>query len=263
MRLGLWATGLVVLLVGAYIVGVVRHPGWSWWRTTVHLVSSALLWWCLAGTPAGMRQTEPIWGVVGVGLANVAAGFGFVAAAPVRLLEEVRGRPVRWLRSGVVRVLAFPLTWAVLNGVLVVGAFASPWFTRALTDDTAWLFLVVACTASGFLANVQLLSPELAWTWLTPGPRMAVALLDGLVDELPGIAVMTMVNGVWGAILWGMVQPVVVPMLVLILVDWWRHDRAEARRVDAELDATEAAGGDTSRPWWLASQEGHPPTGSQ
>jgi hypothetical protein len=76
-------------------------------------------------------------------------------------------------------------------------------------------------------------------------------VFDGLIDELPGIIVMVTVNPVWGGILWGAVQPVVVPMIILILIDWIRHDRKVARDVDSDLDSIEAAGGSTSTPWWI------------
>jgi hypothetical protein len=62
---------------------------------------------------------------------------------------------------------------------------------------------------------------------------------------------MVTVNPVWGGILWGAVQPVVVPMIILILIDWIRHDRKVARDVDSDLDSIEAAGGSTSTPWWI------------
>ena len=254
MMLELVASGLVLVLAAPYLWQASRLPGWAQWRTVVYLASCALLWWCLAGTPAQLRPTQGSWGVVGVALTDVLVGFGFVVAAPIRLWEESRGRRAAWIRSRLIQVLGFPLVSASLNGVLIVVAFTSPWFARSRSVDSSWIALILACVLGGFLTNLQLLSPDVVPGWMTPGPRMALSLVDGLLDELPGIVVMVTVNPVWGGILWGAVQPVVVPMIILILIDWIRHDRRVARNVDSALDSIEAAGGSTSTPWWITER---------
>ncbi len=251
MTLELVASGLVLVLAATYLWHALRVRGWARWRTAVHLASCALLWWCLAGTPAVLRHAEGSWGVVGVALTDVLVGFGFVVAAPIRLWEESRGRRVAWIRSPLMQVLGFPVVSATLNGLLIVVAFNSSWFARSRSVDSSWIALIGACVLGGFLTNLQLLSPDVVPGWLTPGLRMALTLVDGLLDELPGIVVMVTVDQVWGGILWGAVQPVVVPMMILIIVDWIRHDRKVAHDVDSALDSIESAGGSTSTPWWL------------
>jgi putative copper resistance protein D len=257
MKLELVASGLFVVLAAPYLWHALRLPGWAPWRTAVHLASCALLWWCLAGTPAVLRLAEGSWGVVGVALADVLVGFGFVVAAPVRLWEEARGRRVAWIRSPLFQVLGFPLVSATVNGALIVAAFNTSWFSRSRSDDVAWITLIGACLLGGFLANLQLLSPDLVPAWMSPGARMVLGLIDGLLDELPGIIVMVTVNQVWGGILWVAAQPVVVPMILLIIIDWIRHDRKVARYVDVALDAIESAGGSTSTPWWITESSGN------
>ncbi len=252
MRLVLLASALVVVLAVPYLLLALRRRGWAQWRTGVYLASCALLWWCLAGTPATLRHRDPVWGVIGVAVADVLVGFGLVVAAPVRLWEETRGRRVGWLRNPLVLALGFPLVSATLNGALLVAAFSTSWFTGALSDDTSWTWLLLACLLGGFVANLQLLSPDLVPAWITPGPRMVLALADGLLDELPGIIVMVVTNQVWGGVLWVTAQPVVVPMMALILLDWFRHERSAAQQIDATLDAIDAAGGNTTTPWWVA-----------
>ena len=96
MMLDLVASGLVLVLAAPYLWHALRLPGWAHWRTAVYLASCALLWWCLAGTPALLRLTVGSWGVVGVALTDVLVGFGLVVAAPIRLWEEARGRRVAW-----------------------------------------------------------------------------------------------------------------------------------------------------------------------
>ena len=256
MKLELVASGLVLVLAAPYLWHALRLPGWAHWRTAVYLASCALLWWCLAGTPALLRLTDGSWGVVGVALTDVPVGFGLVVAAPIRLWEEARGRRVAWIRNPLIQMLGFPLVSATLNGVLIVVAFNSSWFARSRSDDSSWIALIGACLLGGFAANLQLLSPDLVPGWMTPGLRMALSLLDGLLDELPGIIVMVTVNQLWGGILWVAAQPVVLPMMTLIIIDWIRHDRTEAREVDSALDSIEAAGGSTSTPWWITQPGG-------
>ena len=262
MKLELVAGGLVLVLAAPYLWHALRVPGWAHWRTGVYLASCVLLWWCLAGTPAVLRLAVGWWGVVGVALTDVLVGFGIVVAAPIRLWEESRGRRVAWIRSRPMLVLSFPLVSASLNGVIIVVAFGSAWFARARSDDTSWIALIGACLLGGFLANVQLLSPDLVPGWLTPGARMALSLVDGLLDELPGIIVMVSVNQLWGGILWFAAQPVVVPMVGLIVIDWIRHDRKVAGEVDSALDSIEAAGGSTTTPWWI-TESGRDESGSR
>ena len=256
MMLELVASGLVLVLAAPYLWHAMRLPGWAHWRTAVYLASCALLWWCVAGTPALLRLAVGWWGVVGVALADVLVGFGLVVAAPIRLWEEAHGRRVAWIRSPLIQMLGFPLVTATLNGVLIVVAFNSSWFARSRSDDMSWIALIGACAMGGFVANLQLLSPDLVPGWMNPGLRMALSLVDGLLDELPGIIVMVTVNQVWGGILWGVAQPVVLPMMALIIVDWIRHDRKVAREVDSDLDSIEAAGGSTSTPWWITEPGG-------
>ncbi len=251
MMLELVATGLVLVLAAPYLWLALRLRGWAHWRTAAYLAACALLWWCLAGTPAQLRLSDGTWGVVGVALTDVLVGFGLVVAAPIRLWEETRGHRVAWVRNPLIQLVGFPVVSAIVNGVLLVVAFNTSWFGRSRSDDVSWIELIGACLLAGFVANLQLLSPDLVPGWMTPGARMAISLVDGLVDEVPGISIMITVNQVWGGIIWVAAQPVVLPMMTLIIVDWIRHDRSLAREVDTALDSIEAAGGSTSTPWWL------------
>lgn len=183
-------------------------------------------------------------------------GLGFVVAAPVRLWEEARGHQVAWIRSPLLHVLGFPVVSATANGVLIVAAFNSSWFARSRSDDGSWIALIGACLLGGFLANLQLLSAGSgAWLddpGLADGPfvrrwsvgRTSRDRCDGHGE--PGL----------GGILWGAAQPVVVPMIILILIDWIRHDRKMGRDVDSALDSIEAAGGNISTPWWITGRSG-------
>lgn len=252
------ATAVVVVLATPYLWHAVRLAGWSPWRTVIHLLACALVWWCLAGTPATLRRSDSVWGVIGVALTNALAGFGLVAAQPVHLWEESHGRRARWLRGRLAQILGFPLVAGALNSTLIIVTFTSSWFSRSLSDDRVWAGLIVASLLAGFVANLQLASPDFVPRWVSPGTRLALAFVDGLIDEVPGIVVMAVVRPLWGGVLWGAVQPIVIPMMAVILLDWLRHERTAARDIDATLDSIEASGGSTDTPWWLAESAGAP-----
>jgi putative copper resistance protein D len=102
--------------------------------------------------------------------------------------------------------------------------------------------------------------------------------LDGVVDAVPGIVVMThgtLIAGAWylghapswasdvhhdqqlgGGAMIGIAELVALPFLLAVLVQWARAERAETvaldRRLDAELlpAAPAATGPDLVRPWW-------------
>ena len=251
MTLDIVASALVVVLAAPYLWYALRLPGWPHWRTAVYLLACALLWWCLAGTPAGMRRSDSVWGVIAVALTNALVSFGLVGGEPVQLWERSHARQARWLRSRLAQILGFPLVAGSLNSALIIVTFTSSWFARSLTDDTMWAGLLGVCLLAGIAANLQLVSPDLVPAWVSPGPRLALAFVDGLIDEVPGIVVMAAVRPLWGGVLWGAVQPIVIPMMAVILLDWLRHERAAARDVDARLDSIEAAGGNLTTPWWL------------
>jgi len=90
-----------------------------------------------------------------------------------------------------------------VNGVLIVVAFNSSWFARSRSDDSSWIARIGACALGDFVANLQLLSPDLVRGWMNPGLRMALSLVDGLLDEQPGIVVIVTLNQLRGGVLWG------------------------------------------------------------
>jgi putative copper resistance protein D len=77
------------------------------------------------------------------------------------------------------------------------------------------------------------------------------AFVDGLLDAVPGIVVMTTVEKYSGAALLAVAESVGVPMIFAVLIQWVRSDTAEAAAVDARLDAAEADGTFDTTPWWI------------
>jgi putative copper resistance protein D len=110
---------------------------------------------------------------------------------------------------------------------------------------------------------------------------MAFAAIDGILDAVPGIAVMTssslVADGYYGSVArsWGptrswdqiiggglmltVAEVVAVPFVAILFVAWIREDAWHAREVDAALDAADARRRATApvdeepvadRPWW-------------
>jgi putative copper resistance protein D len=135
---------------------------------------------------------------------------------------------------------------------------------------------------AGSLFVMPMLTREAALPkWCTHPVRAALVFLDGIIDAVPGIVVMThgtLIAGSWylrhapswapdvlqdqqlgGGAMISIAELVALPFLLAILVQWARTERAETvaldRRLEAELvPATPAPGAaqtsELVRPWW-------------
>ena len=200
-----------------------------------------------------------------------------IAAAPgpgARIAAAVRSLPAR--------ILTFP---AVTAGILVVTPFLlyfSPWYEAGLHSG-----------AIRELTYLILLVPGFAFFWtllrVDPVPRaypylvsLWVSAAEVIGDVILGLAVMADQHLIAGAYYHGLARPwgpspatdqvlgggtlwvlgdiVGLPFLAAQLIQLIREDEGEAEKVDAELDAREAArqaapavpGGPPApdRPWW-------------
>jgi putative copper resistance protein D len=171
----------------------------------------------------------------------------------------------------VVRLLTFPLvsTALVLATELVV--YFTPYFATALRvgwlHELMYLHLLVA----GCLFVVPVLTREETLpSWCTHPVRAVLVFLDGVVDAVPGLVVMThgtLIAGAWylhhapvwdtdvhhdqqigGGAMLSIAELVALPFLLAILVQWARAERVRTaaldRRLDAELVAVPAPSGD-------------------
>ena len=125
---------------------------------------------------------------------------------------------------------------------------------------------------TGTLVVLPLLSTELLPAWCTHPVRAFLAFVDGLIDAVPGILVMTtprlltvgvgaagLTHRTWGpapmwdqrlggAVMLAIAEMVGLPLLAAVMVAWMRADAAEARLVDVELDAQRAGARVASAP---------------
>lgn len=220
-------------------------------------------------------------------LLDLIAPLGLALGDPLRLAlrslpERAAGRVQRVLTGRLLRLLTFPLvsTALVLGTELTV--YFTPYFETALGNDWLHELMYLHLLLAGSLFVMPVLTREEALPgWCTHPVRAALVFLDGIIDAVPGIVVMThgtLIAGAWylrhapswapdvlhdqqlgGGAMISIAELVALPFLLAILVQWARSERAETvaldRRLETELvPAAPAAGAaqapELVRPWW-------------
>lgn len=218
---------------------------------------------------------------------------GIALGRPVELTCAATGseRPRHLLAGRLGRLLMYPLVSSVLSAVSILAVFLTGYGQSALTSSAVEAVLVIHLLVVGVLVVLPLLTDDLLPAWATPGVRALLAAVDGLVDAIPGIVVMTASHALMphfpgfsaaaarvrdglspsldqkfaGGALLGVAEAIGIPLLIAVFAEWMRADAAEARETDARLDAEQAArraqgegpvgevDGDDRlmKPWWL------------
>jgi putative copper resistance protein D len=286
-----WAAAAVIALAAVYLAGVrvVTRRGTAWpaTRTAAYLLvglgllaiatmsslsvyARVLLW------PAALQVTVLLTVVpIGLGLGDP---LGLVSAA---LPAEASRRWQRALHSRVVRVLTFPAVAPVLAVATQFVVFFTGYLGAAERSGTVRQLLELQLLVTGCLFALPLLGAEVLPAWCTQPVRMTVAAVDGLLDAIPGIAVMTSTSlvaaGYYGTVRrgWGptagwdqsiggglmltVAEVVAIPFVAILYRAWIREDSTRAVAIDRALDAEEerrvlAAPDDgpavVDRPWW-------------
>ncbi|MFF7898702.1 cytochrome c oxidase assembly protein [Streptomyces sp. NPDC007920] len=230
-------------------------------------------------------------------LLDLVAPLGLALGDPLRLaveaLPEDRAERVRRAMAGrLVRLLTFPLvsTALVLATELVV--YFTPYFATALRVGWLHELMYLHLLTAGCLFVVPMLTHEQALpSWCTHPVRAALVFLDGIVDAVPGIVVMThgtLIAGAWyqqhaptwatdvhhdqqigGGAMLSIAELVALPFILAILVQWARAERVQNaaldRRLDQELARVAVPSGPAGeqaavsapvlvRPWWETEQ---------
>jgi cytochrome c oxidase assembly factor CtaG len=194
---------------------------------------------------------------------------GLTAGRPLALIRAVFPRPSR--PSRVTRFFSFPLVGSVLSVSVLLAVYTTGWDEARL--DSSWkleltrlLLVAVGCCFLWPLLGVD------AGTGITSYPvRAAIAFVDGLLDAIPGLALLGTSHviaaahyqavhrtfardqQVGGTAMVALSEFVGLPAMLVLLVQWMRSDARQARIVDAELDRVDARGPDEEalqRPWW-------------
>ena len=283
---------LVLILGGGYLAALRRQPGWPVARRIWFLglglgflviatmsfvgVYQPVLFWVRAVQTVLLVLVVPLFLALGRPISLAIAVF---PRAGARLETVIRSRPAR--------VLTFP---AITTFALVAVPFAMYF--------TGWYTAVFESTAVRELTFLALMIPGLAFFWtllrVDPVPKeysyavsMWITGAEVIGDAFLGIAVIASQNLIgadwyhalarpWGpslqvdqvlggGVLWILGDLVGLPFLAAQLIQLMREDESDAARIDAELDAREAAdpapagetdgdkgaeGAKGAKPWW-------------
>ncbi len=107
----------------------------------------------------------------------------------------------RALTGRLVRLLAFPLVSTALVLATELTVYFTPYFATALRDDWLHEVMYLHLLLAGSLFVLPMLTREAALPrWCTHPVRAALVFLDGIIDAVPGIVVMThgtLIAGAW------------------------------------------------------------------
>jgi len=213
---------------------------------------------------------------------SAVTAMGLALGDPVTLAERTsRDKSARRLRralSGPLsRILMFPLVSSLLAVGSLIVVFFTRYFTASVSHALVREVLYLQLLGTGLLVVLPLLGEDLLPPWCTHPVRALVAFVDGLLDAIPGILVMTaptllapgvagFTNRTWGpepaldqklggGAMIAIAEIVGLPLLTAVFIAWVRADDADARQTDAFLDArtTESAQSGApvlERPWW-------------
>ncbi|WP_262060912.1 cytochrome c oxidase assembly protein [Streptomyces sp. STR69] len=283
---------VVVLLGGLYGWGVLRlrRRGESWpvARTVAFAVFG--LGTIVVATMSALAVYDRVlfWpAAVQNVLLDLIAPLGLALGDPLRLAlralpERAAARAQGALTGRVLRLLTFPLVSTALVLTTELTIYFTPYFETALANNWLHQLMYLQLLLAGSLFVLPVLTREEALpAWCTHPVRAALVFVDGIIDAVPGIVVMThgtLIAGSWylahapswapdvqhdqqlgGGAMVGIAELVAIPFLLAILVQWARTERAETvaldRRLDTELERatpTEAVvdGPELVRPWW-------------
>ncbi|MFF0968441.1 cytochrome c oxidase assembly protein [Streptomyces sp. NPDC003703] len=287
---------LVAVLGGLYGWGVLRlrRDGRSWpvARTAAFVVLG--LGALVVATMSALAVYDHVlfWpAAVQNVLLDLLAPLGLALGDPLRLAVEALpgGRAARLRRAvtgPVVRVLTFPLVSTVLVLTTELVVYFTPYFATALRVGWLHELMYLHLLAAGCLFVVPVLTREQALpAWCSHPVRAALVFLDGLVDAVPGVVVMThgtLIAGAWylhhapawapdvhrdqqigGGAMLSIAELVALPFLLAVLAQWARAERLRNAVLDRRLDAAAAgAAGVTGAAAGAAGAPAGPPSGT-
>ncbi|MDQ2783211.1 MAG: cytochrome c oxidase assembly protein [Actinomycetota bacterium] len=264
-----WPPGILVLavVVVPYLVwwrqAARRGARWPWWRSLLYLAAGAgTLAYCVCG-PLQVERTSRFWvAALQVGILASVTPVGLALGDPVRLRALTRPGRHTGSPSGaagvILRVLMFPVVSSFLAIGSLMAVFYSPYFEASMRSTLVEAVLVVHLLVTGLLFVLPLLVAELLPRWASPGVRALIAFGDGLLDAIPGIALMStssllfpgfpafaslgvddalMDQRTGGGVLLGVSEMVGLPLIAAVLIEWVRSDDREARESDALADS--------------------------
>jgi cytochrome c oxidase assembly factor CtaG len=291
-----WALGFVLLAAGLYLAGVrrVRRSGTPWAPGRIVAFCGLGLGFCVIATMSwlGVYQgvlfyVRAVQTILFLLLIPLFLAMGRPLSLAIAALPRTGPRIEAAIRSQTAKVLTFP---AITTMVLVIMPF--------LVYFTSWYVAGFHSVAVRELTHLALLAPGFVFFWtllrVDPVPKAYPYLVSLWVtgaevvgDAVLGLAVIADQNLIAGAhyhavaypwgpslstsqvlgggTLWILGDVVGLPFLAVQLIQMIREDESEAKEIDAELDARDAARAAAAnagpgqaavsealedRPWW-------------
>ncbi|MER7179104.1 cytochrome c oxidase assembly protein [Streptomyces hyaluromycini] len=268
-QLDLPALLLVLALGGLYGWGVlrVRGRGGSWSPARAAAFAVLGLGALVVATMSGLAVYDHVlfWpAAVQNILLDLVAPLGLALGDPLRLAAEAlpagaAARVRRAMTGRLVRLLTFPLVSTALVLATELTIYFTPYFATALRVGWLHELMYLHLLAAGSLFVVPVLTREETLpAWCTHPVRAALVFLDGVIDAVPGVVVMThgtLIAGAWylhhhpswapdvrhdqqigGGAMLGIAELVALPFLLAILFQWARTERVQAAALDRHLD---------------------------
>lgn len=248
---------VVAALGAAYALGwrrAARRAAWPTWRGVIFVVLA------LGSTVVVTMVDLPgdLWSVAVrltllIALVPVAYGLG----DPVGLARSAGFAGIdRVLRTPIVRVLTFPLVAAVLANVWLFVVFFTPVLGHAARHASVMATVEIATLVVGLVVALPMLGVDMLPQWCTDPVRLLLAFIDGLIDAIPGIALMS--SGValgegWypagagrvaGQAMLALAELVALPIFFIVFFRWAATE-IRRDRVDDDGDDTPIT------PWWV------------
>jgi cytochrome c oxidase assembly factor CtaG len=281
----------IIVILAAYLLAVraarSRDTKWPLWRTAAFIVlglgsvvlctMSSLavydhtLFWPLALQLVFLISIVPVCLSLGDPL-------GLVGAA---LSRAGRTHWERALRSPVARAITFPVVTPLVALALQMVVFFSGYLTAALHHAVVMDLLYLNVLVVGCVVALPLLGVELLPLWCTDPLRMLFACVDGLLDAIPGVALLTSsslvaggyyanVSRTWGpsplrdqhlggALILTVAEVIAMPLLGILFFRWARNDMSQALVLDEERPVAQrtSTGGELlEKPWWETEARG-------
>jgi cytochrome c oxidase assembly factor CtaG len=298
-----WVLLLIVVLGGGYLAGMrrVRRAGQDWsvarpiWFLGLGIGPLVLATMSWVGVYQSVlfyaRATQTVLLVLVVPLF---LAMGRPISLAIAVLPRLRPRIEAAIKSPAAKVLTFP---AITAFVLVLTPFLmyfSPWYLASFHSTAVRVLTYLALMAAGFLFYWTLLRVDPVPKQYSYAVSMWITAAQVVGDAVLGIAVIAdtgILGAAWyhavarpwgptlqvdqvigGGVLWVLGDLVGLPFLAAQFIHLMREDESEATRIDAELDAEEAAQAEsvtvsagqlasgstgtaesgTQRPWWEA-----------
>ncbi|MFI1205151.1 cytochrome c oxidase assembly protein [Streptomyces sp. NPDC020883] len=266
-----YALVLILVLAGLYAWGVVRlvRRGERWPVARVVAFAGLGLGSIAVATMSGLAvyDHELFWPAAVQNIVlDLVAPLGLALGDPLSLAlralpqERPAARRLRAAVSGrLVRFLTFPLVSTVLVLSSELAIYFTPYFPTALRHGPLHELMYLQLLVTGSLFVLPMLTrEELLPSWCSHPVRALLVLVDGLVDAVPGVVVMTsgtMIAGGWyasqhrpwdpspqqdqmigGGLMLTIAELVGLPFLIAVFAEWVREERRRTRVLDARLD---------------------------